>query len=107
MEGSTMRLLLGLVLTLVIGLGAAYRPSDNLPGREVGATESSHIIGGLPYCSWMNNVNCSGSGCGSGVGCLPGNYGVCVATGDACTQNCIIWACVTGNCLIEVAPPPL
>jgi hypothetical protein len=52
-----MRLFLVVGLALIVGLGAAFRPGDNLPGREVGAAESSRVIGG-------NGQACETASCG-------------------------------------------
>jgi hypothetical protein len=73
-----MRLFLALGLTLIVGLGAAFRPSDNLPGREVGVAESCRVIGG-------NNAGCTPVTCGPYTGCS----GICVFSGTNTTCNSI------------------
>jgi hypothetical protein len=92
-----MRLFLALGLTLVVGLGAAFRPSDNSPGREVGATESSQVIGGA-NCGNFSYTTCRVSGQMWVNCCLPGSTpgsGFC----SACSANSTIWGCfVAGGC---------
>jgi hypothetical protein len=79
-----MRLFLALGLTLIVGLGAAFRPGDNLPGREVGAAESSRVIGGGGLaCSIITcgfNIPCAADMCVRG----PGGVAQCNTT---CTFN--------------------
>lgn len=92
-----MRLFLALCLTLIVGLGAAFRPSDNMPGREVGAAESSQIVGGI--CGVLNGATCIVSNTTIGGCCLPSSCGwYCQAYGSACSNNYSIWACVTAGC---------
>jgi hypothetical protein len=84
-----MRLFLALGLTLIIGLGAAFRPGDNLPGREVGAAESGRVVGGqTQFCVMVT--------CGPTGGC---NLNLCYSsgTGRACTVNCQIYGSCTGG----------
>jgi hypothetical protein len=85
-----MRLIVALGLTLVLGIGAALRPSNSLPGREVGAAESSYIVGGA--CGFPKNANCSGGTCGANAGALPGGVVMCNLIGTTCNTNCSIWA---------------
>jgi hypothetical protein len=84
-------LALTLGLTFIVALGAAFRPGDNLPGREVGAAESSRVIGG-------GGLVCTIVGCGaSGTQCAlhscingPGNL-------LQCNSNCnFIGGCTGG-----------
>jgi hypothetical protein len=79
-----MRLFLAMGLTLIVCLGAAFRPSDNLPGREAGAAESCRVIGG--YSSTCTIVSC-----GVGNGC---DVGLCYysGSGTTCTANCSVAA---------------
>jgi hypothetical protein len=82
-----MRLFLAMGLTLIVGLGAAFWPSDNLPGREVGVAESCRVTGGNNHCV---AITCGGGSCGSNV---------CVSsgTGSACNSNCVIYAVCSGG----------
>jgi hypothetical protein len=86
-----MRLFLALGLTLIVGLGAAFRPSDNLPGREVGATESSRVIGGGALLCTVTGCGASGTACAM-HSCIngPGNL-------LQCNSNCnYIGGCTGG-----------
>ena len=83
-----MRLFLAVGLALVVCLGAAFWPGDNLPGREVGAAESCRVVGGAQACSVVT--------CGEGSPC---NGGSCYATGlgQTCATNCVVAASCTGG----------
>jgi hypothetical protein len=88
-EGSAIRLFLALRLTLIVGLSAVFRPSDNLPGREVGVTESSQIVGGA--CVGCNARQCGGGRCGTANGACASAGGISsTVTGTACNSYCLI-----------------
>jgi hypothetical protein len=88
-----MRLFLALGLTLIVGLGAAFRPSDNLPGREASVADSAQIVGGA--CPGCYMRTCGGGTCPASNGaCLAGG-GNMTATTDFCGGNCSIYmSCV-------------
>ena len=46
-----MRLFLAVGQALIVGFGAAFRPGDNQPGREVGAAELCRVVGGAQTCT--------------------------------------------------------
>ena len=85
-----MRLIGALGLSLVVGLGlvgfgAAFHPSNSLPGREAGVIEAAQVVGG--GCTFGFQTHCD-SNCGMGnafVTC--GTFGSEVAGG-----------CVKGGC---------
>jgi len=83
-----MRLFLAVGLALVVCLGAAFRPGDNLPGREVGAAESCRVVGGAQTCTTVT--------CGSTYPC---NSGTCYASGvgQTCAACCVVAAACTGG----------
>jgi hypothetical protein len=82
-----MRLFLALGLTLTVGLGAAFRPSDTLPGREAGPAEARRVSGGgALLCTVVN--------CGTGVSC--GNSS-CI-TGAGSNTQCVTNCNFTGGC---------
>lgn len=100
-----MRLLLALGLILVVGLGAAFHPSDNLPGREVGSSELCQVRGG--GCLGCQTVNCAfpGTDCPNGnCNCLGGDMtktattATCSDPGDGGDRECSIYSsCDTCN----------
>jgi hypothetical protein len=74
-----MRLFLALGLTLTVGLGAAFRPSDDLPGREAGPAEARRVSGGGALLCTVKK--CGSAGTCSQDSCVagPGNVGQCNA----------------------------
>jgi hypothetical protein len=76
-----MRLFLALGLALIVGLGAAFRPGDNLPGREAGAAESSRVIGG-------GGLICTNQRCGSILTCGLSTCTNGAGTAQQCTGGC-------------------
>jgi hypothetical protein len=82
-----MRLFLALSLTLIVGLGAAFRPSGNLPGHEVGAAESCRVIGG-------GGLVCTVISCGTGIRC---NQNSCISSPGAASQ-CNASCTFNGGC---------
>lgn len=76
-----MRLFLALGLALIVGLGAAFRPGDNLPGREAGVAESSRVVGG-------GAAICTIKKCGASVACLLNSCQLGGGTADTCNVNC-------------------
>jgi hypothetical protein len=82
-----MRLFLALGLTLIVGLGAAFRPSGNLPGREAGAAESGRVTGGAAAV-------CTVQRCGQSTSCKSDS---CVAGGGT-TAQCNSVCTYNGGC---------
>jgi hypothetical protein len=76
-----MRLFLALGLTLTVGLGAAFRPSDTLPGREAGPAEARRVSGG-------GALVCTATTCGTSMPCKNNS---CISGGGnvaQCNANC-------------------
>jgi hypothetical protein len=86
-----MRLFLAVGLTLIVCLGAAYWPGDNLPGREVGAAETSRVIGG-------GALACEAASCGTAAF----NLAACPQTTSPgqnidCTESCAYISSCSGG----------
>jgi len=91
-----MRLFLALGLTLIVGLGAAFRASDNLPGREVGIAESSQIVGAA--CIGCDARKCGDGRRGTANGACASAGGISsTVAGTVCNSYCLI-SDTCGNC---------
>jgi hypothetical protein len=82
-----MRLFLALGLTLTVGLGAAFRPSDTLPGREAGPAEARRVSGG-------GALVCTVTKCGAAAPCSNNS---CISGGGNVTQ-CSTTCTFNGGC---------
>lgn len=86
---------IGLVVGLVVGLGATQFQSSGLPGREVSASEASLLVGGA--CGNYKSQACGGGTCPgtrSAAGQSPGDS----VPNGGCSGTCVTVGVNLGQC---------